>query len=89
MKTTINKYEIKTIGNKNVIQKVVKEQEVLKAREVLNVTIEYNNIEFSYVPPPPTRDSPGIPGQQSFDDDYHYICVSPNRWARTILTKGW
>ena len=52
------------------------------------VTINYQEAIFGYVDPPETRDSPGIPGQQSFDDDYHYICVALNRWARTPLEKG-
>lgn len=47
-----------------------------------------NQLKFEWVEPPATRNSPGIPGQMSFDDDYLFICVAPNLWARTILTKG-
>jgi hypothetical protein len=89
LKTRIKTYQVEKTSDKVSVKALVTEQVIATAREVVNLTV--NNIEavFGYVPPPPTRDSPGIPGQQSFDDDFHYICVAPNLWARSILTKGW
>lgn len=54
----------------------------------MDATINYNILNFQWVDPPLTRNSPGTPGQMSFDDDYFYICVAQDLWARTILTKG-
>lgn len=51
-------------------------------------SIVVNQFKFEWVDPPITRNSPGTPGQMSFDDDYFYICVAQDLWARTILTKG-
>jgi len=51
-------------------------------------SIVVNQFKFEWVDPPTTRNSPGIPGQASFSDDYFYICVAQDLWARTILTKG-
>ena len=51
--------------------------------------VVYNTMVFEWVAPPETRDSFGIPGQMSYSDDYFYLCVAPNLWARTILAKGW
>ena len=49
----------------------------------------YQTMKFEWVAPPATRDSYGEPGQMSYSDDYFYLCVAPNLWARTILAKGW
>lgn len=54
----------------------------------LNAQIIMNQLKFEWVDPPETRNSPGIPGQASFSDDFFYICVAQDVWARTILTKG-
>ena len=51
--------------------------------------IVFNQLTHSWVDVPAGRDSSGTPGEMSFDDDYLYICVGPNRWARIMLTKGW
>lgn len=62
------------------------------SKNEININLEgqviMNQLKFEWVEPPVTRNSPGIPGQASFDDDYFFICVSPNLWARTILSKG-
>ena len=63
------------------------------SEDVYDVQIDgdvfFNLIKHEYVPVPETRDSEGMPGAMSFDDDYFYLCVAPNRWARTMLMKGW
>lgn len=51
--------------------------------------MNFNTLVFEWVAVPPTRNSPGIAGQMSYDDDYFYLCVAPNLWARTMLMKGW
>lgn len=89
MKSINEVYTVNSIDENHSVVSKNEEIHTLQSREVVNLTINYTQAVFEYVPPPPTRDSQGIPGQQSFDDDYHYICVAPNRWARTILTKGW
>lgn len=88
MKSIVEQYNV---ISKNETTSIVSKDEitqVLTSREVVNLTINYQEAVFGYVDPPETRDSPGIPGQQSFTDDYHFICVAPNRWARTPLEKG-
>ena len=46
------------------------------------------NMKLEWVLPPVTRNSVGTPGQIAFEDDYFFICVAQDLWARTILTKG-
>lgn len=41
------------------------------------------------LPPPETRNSEGLAGQVSYDDDYYYICVNTNTWGRIPILKGW
>jgi hypothetical protein len=60
-----------------------------KVKSTLQAKINYTTAVFEWVPPPVTRDSLGLVGQQSFDNDYYYICVAPNLWARQLLMKGW
>lgn len=33
-------------------------------------------------------DSTGRPGQIAYDDDYFYVCVSTDRWAKVPLIKN-
>jgi hypothetical protein len=55
----------------------------------LSLKAVYTTAVFQWVEPPATRNSLGVVGQQSFDDDYYYLCVGTNQWARTLLMKGW
>jgi hypothetical protein len=68
------------------ILKVNIQEEVIQVDMV--ATVNYNVLDFQWVDPPATRNSPGTPGQMSFNDDYFFICVAQDLWARTILTKG-
>ena len=52
-------------------------------------SIVQNSVVFEWSPVPPTRNSPGNPGEMARDDDYIYICYDLNRWGRFILLKGW
>lgn len=51
--------------------------------------VNYNLVEFVWVDPPATRNSPGQKGQMAMDDDYIYVCYALNSWGRMIITKGW
>lgn len=43
----------------------------------------------NYIATPPEHyNSTGTSGQWSNDDDYFYICVSPDRWMRISGTKN-
>lgn len=39
---------------------------------------------WTSVPAFPT--SAGIPGEQAYDADYHYVCIYTNTWARADFT---
>ena len=62
-------------------------EDVIEVEITGNVVM--NLVKHEYVEKPATRDSPGTVGQQSFDDDYLYICVAPNLWGRVAILKGW
>ena len=86
----------------NIIKPI---NEVILKQDKIEVLIDKKNVELltidkvilkepiivshQYTDVPLTRDSYGVTGQQAFDDDYFYICVAPNKWARTLLMKGW
>ena len=77
-----------------IITEIVEDTIIVEINEdVIDVQIQgdifFSLIKHEYVNVPETRDSYGIPGQMSFDDDYFYLCVAPNRWARILLMKGW
>lgn len=73
------------LQDKESIQVVIDNNEL---NVELNATVNYNIMQFQWVEPPATRNSPGVAGQMSFNDDYIFVCVAPNLWARAILTKG-
>lgn len=72
---------VEDIINVNIVEDVFDVQ--------ISGDVFFSLIKHEYVSVPETRDSYGIPGQMSFDDDYFYLCVAPNRWARILLMKGW
>lgn len=55
----------------------------------LDATINYHTLEFKWTDPPETRNSPGTPGEMSFNDDNVFLCYAPNQWAKWLIIKGW
>ena len=50
-------------------------------------TVGGQKIGFVVVTAPLTSNSTGIMGQQAYDSNYHYICISTNTWKRTPLSS--
>lgn len=62
---------------------------VLTSADIQDLNIDLTSkIEWK-LPPPATRNSEGLAGQVSYDDDYYYICVNINTWGRIPILKGW
>ena len=54
-----------------------------------DTTIITDTLKFSspYVPATPT--SAGTEGQLAWDENFIYICIADNNWARTNISTGW
>jgi hypothetical protein len=38
---------------------------------------------------PLSPNSPGAKGDEAFDDNYYYMCISDNTWVRTHIARSW
>lgn len=38
-----------------------------------------------FVDPPTAADSPGVPGQVAYDDNYLYVCTDVDTWKRVAI----
>ncbi|GAB1371204.1 hypothetical protein MASR1M45_12660 [Candidatus Kapaibacterium sp.] len=67
--------------------------EIASKRDKLDVKfrgeVKHTQIQFTWADVPETRNSPGIPGQMSMDDDNVYICYAPDKWGKMLIMKGW
>ena len=72
-----------------IYEVIVEQKEVTVDLVNANIINVIQSAVFEWVDPPLTRNSTGTIGQMSFDDDYFYICVATNVWARQFLLKGW
>lgn len=43
---------------------------------------------ISFVPPPASTNSAGLPGQIAYTNNYFYVCTASNTWRRSALA-GW
>jgi len=58
------------------------------------MAITTNNVSTSEITitvsnPPLTNDSPGTAGSIAWDENFIYVCVSENLWARTNISASW
>jgi len=54
-----------------------------------STTVSTDTLKISspYVPETPT--SVGTEGQLAWDENFLYVCVADNLWARTVISTSW
>lgn len=58
------------------------------------MAITTNNVSTSTLAitvsnPPETPTSPGAAGTLAWDENFIYVCISPDLWARTNISTAW
>lgn len=87
IESLVTNIEVTSIEENLSIVSETTEIENLESSNVISLNITQG--VFEWVQPPATRNSQGTIGQMSYDDDYFYVCVNTNSWARQYLLKGW
>lgn len=59
------------------------------ATEINSTTVSTDTLKIAspYVPATPT--SAGSEGQTAWDENFFYICIADNLWARTNISTAW
>lgn len=59
----------------------------LTVQGVTTQTVTTNSMIIASSTPPAANSSTGTTGQIAWDQNYVYVCVSPNKWKRSALSN--